>query len=44
MINCIHEGKKIPLVIKYLGVKNEVNACSECVEIIKKSTTCEVLS
>ena len=43
MITCIHEGDKNPILIKFLGRRNKLNACSECVEVINTSKVCEVL-
>ena len=44
IISCIHEGNKKFFKIKYNGKKQEVNACTECVDILKSYPFCEVLS
>jgi len=44
MIPCIHDGKKIKLRIKFLGKTKELEACSDCVNVIKSSGTCEVMA
>ena len=43
MIDCIHQGKKIKIKIKYFGKPKILNACSECVDNIKSTQICEVI-
>lgn len=43
MIPCIHDGKKTKLKIKFLGRTKELNACSDCMNVIKSSDICEVM-
>lgn len=44
MIPCIHQGEKTQMKIKFLGKLQDVNACDDCVSVIKSSIICEVLS
>jgi len=43
MIPCIHDGDKIKITIQYEGEQENLEACSDCVNIIKSSNSCEVI-
>ncbi len=43
MISCIHNGEKTKMKIKFLGKPKNVNACGDCVDVIKSSSICEVV-
>lgn len=43
MIPCIHQGEKTKMKIKFQGKSKDVNACGDCVNVIKSSSICEVI-
>lgn len=43
MIPCIHDGEKTKISIKYQGEEKNLEACPDCVKVIKSSNICEVL-
>jgi len=43
VIFCIHEGEKTIMNIKYDGKPKIINACGDCVNVVKSSSICEVI-
>ena len=44
IIECIHEAfRKTTILIEYDGVKKELLACGDCLEVIKGSRICKIL-
>jgi len=44
MIECIHESKgKTSILVEYDGVKKNLVACDECMEVIGVSNLCKIL-
>ena len=44
MIQCIHQGEKQSMKIRYLDKPaKDVDACTECVSVITSSNLCEVI-
>lgn len=44
IISCIHSGEKILIKIKYNGNPKTLQACPDCINVIKSSKICEVIT
>ena len=43
IIPCKHDSKKSKIRVNYDGEEKILEACNECIEIIKLSTVCKIL-
>jgi len=44
MIDCVHEGEKTPITIKFRGSEKRLNACNDCENVLRSSVNvCEVI-
>ncbi len=43
IIPCKHDSKKTTIRVDYNGIKKTLDACHDCLEVIKLSSTCKIL-